>query len=41
MEDVFVGVGVPKEDAETIADVLITADWRLDSTVQQAEAHLL
>ena len=26
MEDVFVGVGVPKEDAETIADVLITAD---------------
>lgn len=26
MKDVFIGLGVPKEDAEIIADVLITAD---------------
>jgi L-2-hydroxycarboxylate dehydrogenase (NAD+) len=28
MRDVFVGLGVPKEDAEIIADVLITSDLR-------------
>ncbi|MDX1798954.1 MAG: Ldh family oxidoreductase, partial [Candidatus Lokiarchaeia archaeon] len=28
MRDVFIGLGVPKEDAEIIADVLITSDLR-------------
>ncbi len=28
MKDVFIGLGVPKEDAEIIADVLITSDLR-------------
>ena len=28
MRDVFIGVGVPKEDADIIADVLITSDLR-------------
>ena len=28
MRDVFVGLGVPKKDAEIIADVLITSDLR-------------
>ena len=28
MRDVFIGVGVPKDDADIIANVLITSDLR-------------